>query len=261
MNNPDRELLERYKSNLQKLRQQAAEYGMEVPLHIQNHIDFHVRAIEEIEKIININEANSTDTFENTIENSPIDTIDLPPFRIDYLSFFPIYSNVFMSIVLVLLLIILASLFFPDLRPIVSFISSVVVFGFVFLKILAIADARNRQLLLWSIKHHWKKWEERINVELRVKGYVQTDDIQNLGERLGVKKGYLGGILDKYDSLYPEKVVYSYIYDKKTGLPLTYFFESETTSYATPRKVIASRTAFPPSKYEYSSDARRVQMR
>jgi hypothetical protein len=42
--------LERYRANLQKLREQAANYGMDVPLPLLNNIEFHEQKIRELEQ-------------------------------------------------------------------------------------------------------------------------------------------------------------------------------------------------------------------
>jgi hypothetical protein len=70
--------LERYRANLQKLREQAANYGMDVPLPLLNNIEFHEQKIRELEQsVAAAGEIFFQDDFASNQNGWPIGPMDL----------------------------------------------------------------------------------------------------------------------------------------------------------------------------------------
>jgi hypothetical protein len=136
----------------------------------------------------------------------------------------------------------------------------VVIFSFYY----ATLEARKMYFAERSLVEDWDIWKERIDTEFNHNWFVKRDDLQDLAWQLGVDTSNPLNIHDndpldlvfmKYERKYPDRAVYRYVYDRKTGRPL----DADTTDSGDmlyPRRVLILRNKFPSERYIYNREYR-----
>lgn len=134
--------------------------------------------------------------------------------------------------------------------------------GFLFYRYTVIKYDTNAIRLRQSLKENWNEWNRKIELELEAKWYVKLDDLKNVADRLGIEiddffvpdNKILETVFQEYERRNAEKVIYAYVYSRKTGKPYDYNQDTDGTLH--PKRLLISRKKFPKNSYEYSAQVR-----
>jgi hypothetical protein len=156
-------------------------------------------------------------------------------------------------------------MFIPQLGLFAVIVSIIGTISFFILRSSARKAVINQNKLYYTIHSHWPIWESRIDAELQAKGFVNDDDLKNLAKKLfmeindtlGLNSEFFFPVLSEYEHRHGDIVVFRYIYDRKSGKPVDYNVHHPGPYYGT-RKILALRSKFPPSRYEYSTELRNI---